>query len=244
MSGGGCDGCDGCDGLDGLDGRVESAGEAGVRHTRSGAGAASGANARSPSKKHPYPIIPTSSGVTGGKGGKGGPRKKKRRRQASLELKASAVLAGACKDVPAMKVPLGLSRRLKRHQAHGAIWLWRHVMARQGCILADHMGLGKTVQVLALITASLGIGNASLQNGELSSASCIAHEEVSSTTSSGVASGSTSNGTSSSSCSSVPLTSNVDKNSVAQSLEHTPADCNPPSIKKVLVIAPTTVVPN
>ncbi|TYZ66855.1 hypothetical protein PybrP1_012733, partial [[Pythium] brassicae (nom. inval.)] len=44
-----------------------------------------------------------------------------------------------------------LKRALKPHQAAGVEFLQRHIAADRGCILADYMGLGKTLQVLTVI---------------------------------------------------------------------------------------------
>lgn len=48
-----------------------------------------------------------------------------------------------------------LSRVLKPHQVEGVRYLWRRTVAKggRGCILADHMGLGKTLQVIAVLSA-------------------------------------------------------------------------------------------
>ncbi|KAL3661330.1 hypothetical protein V7S43_013535 [Phytophthora oleae] len=40
---------------------------------------------------------------------------------------------------------------LKPHQVEGVRFLHSHVLARRGCILADYMGLGKTLQVISVI---------------------------------------------------------------------------------------------
>lgn len=44
-----------------------------------------------------------------------------------------------------------IKRHLKPHQVEGVQFLQRHVAARRGCILADYMGLGKTLQVVTVI---------------------------------------------------------------------------------------------
>lgn len=44
-----------------------------------------------------------------------------------------------------------LKRFLKPHQAEGVEFLQRHIAADRGCILADYMGLGKTLQVVTVI---------------------------------------------------------------------------------------------
>ncbi|KAG1689274.1 hypothetical protein DVH05_002342 [Phytophthora capsici] len=40
---------------------------------------------------------------------------------------------------------------LKPHQVEGVQFLYSHVLSRRGCILADYMGLGKTLQVITVI---------------------------------------------------------------------------------------------
>ena len=54
-----------------------------------------------------------------------------------------------------------LSQHLKPHQRCGARFLWaRCVAAREGrgCVLADHMGLGKTLQLITALRAFFGRG--------------------------------------------------------------------------------------
>mmetsp|Transcript_29081 Transcript_29081/g.86879 ORF Transcript_29081/g.86879 Transcript_29081/m.86879 type:complete len:243 (-) Transcript_29081:2088-2816(-) len=56
---------------------------------------------------------------------------------------------------------LQLSRYLKPHQRRGVRFLWaRSVETRRGhgCVLADHMGLGKTLQLVAVLRAFFGRG--------------------------------------------------------------------------------------
>nr|CCA20908.1 transcriptional regulator ATRX putative [Albugo laibachii Nc14] len=58
----------------------------------------------------------------------------------------------------AVYVHKDLARRLKPHQVKGARFLWSHIAAEPegtGCILADFMGLGKTLQVITVIQALL-----------------------------------------------------------------------------------------
>jgi hypothetical protein len=50
-------------------------------------------------------------------------------------------------------VPLAASRYLYEYQKEGVRWLYARYAGRQGCILGDAMGLGKTVQVVALLLA-------------------------------------------------------------------------------------------
>lgn len=44
-----------------------------------------------------------------------------------------------------------IKRLLKPHQVRGVQFLYDHIMADRGCILADYMGLGKTLQVITVI---------------------------------------------------------------------------------------------
>ena len=50
-----------------------------------------------------------------------------------------------------MKLGLGLDLRLKQHQQDGVVLILRHICSQSpcGCIVADSMGLGKTIQALA-----------------------------------------------------------------------------------------------
>lgn len=54
-----------------------------------------------------------------------------------------------------MEFPLCVETILKPHQRAGIQFLWNHLSAEtqstQGCILADYMGLGKTLQVLCTL---------------------------------------------------------------------------------------------
>jgi len=43
------------------------------------------------------------------------------------------------------------SKVVKPHQAVGVKFLWKHVGEHKGCVLADYMGLGKTLQTISLI---------------------------------------------------------------------------------------------
>ena len=43
------------------------------------------------------------------------------------------------------------SKVLKPHQFEGVSFLWNHLTRNQGCILADYMGLGKTLQVICTL---------------------------------------------------------------------------------------------
>ncbi|CAE8663851.1 unnamed protein product, partial [Polarella glacialis] len=44
-----------------------------------------------------------------------------------------------------------LAANLRPHQEEGLEFMMRHVLADGGCILADSMGLGKTLQALSLL---------------------------------------------------------------------------------------------
>ena len=58
-----------------------------------------------------------------------------------------------------------LHARLKPHQRDGIRWLFSHFgrgIERCGCMLADHMGLGKTMQTLGLLNALMGGGTVPL----------------------------------------------------------------------------------
>ena len=59
----------------------------------------------------------------------------------------------------------GNGRVLKQHQVEGLRFLWREIAADaddlQGCLLAHTMGLGKTVQVIALLVALAGASQSS-----------------------------------------------------------------------------------
>jgi len=48
-----------------------------------------------------------------------------------------------------------LGSRLRAHQIEGVKFLWRAVARRSGAILADAMGLGKTLQSLTLLWTAL-----------------------------------------------------------------------------------------
>ena len=50
-----------------------------------------------------------------------------------------------------MKLGLGLDLQLKQHQQDGVVFILRHICSQSpcGCIVADSMGLGKTIQALA-----------------------------------------------------------------------------------------------
>lgn len=57
----------------------------------------------------------------------------------------------------------GNGMHVKPHQQEGLQFLWREITAEpkdpQGCLLAQTMGLGKTMQVIALIVTISGVGN-------------------------------------------------------------------------------------
>lgn len=51
-----------------------------------------------------------------------------------------------------------INKRLKQHQIRGARFMWSHIAAEPngfGCVLADFMGLGKTLQVITVVQAFL-----------------------------------------------------------------------------------------
>lgn len=53
-------------------------------------------------------------------------------------------------------LPLSLSKILKPHQIAGIQFMWsRAVSGDRGCVLADHMGLGKTLQLISVLWAYL-----------------------------------------------------------------------------------------
>jgi SNF2 family DNA or RNA helicase len=61
---------------------------------------------------------------------------------------------------PKFKVHTQLSDRLKPHQRVGSQFVWSHVAAGnggRGCILADYMGLGKTLQLVSVITSFMDL---------------------------------------------------------------------------------------
>eukprot|EP00929_Paragymnodinium_shiwhaense_P001156 TRINITY_DN101384_c0_g1_i1.p1 TRINITY_DN101384_c0_g1~~TRINITY_DN101384_c0_g1_i1.p1 ORF type:complete len:995 (+),score=140.26 TRINITY_DN101384_c0_g1_i1:73-3057(+) len=49
----------------------------------------------------------------------------------------------------------GLARHLRPHQEAGVRFMYKHILEGRGCILADSMGLGKSLQALALLWASM-----------------------------------------------------------------------------------------
>ena len=68
-------------------------------------------------------------------------------------------------DLPPIMLCPKLSRMLKPHQKEGVRWLWTHFGRGEdscGCMLADHMGLGKTIQTIALVCAMMGCGTEEL----------------------------------------------------------------------------------
>jgi len=56
-------------------------------------------------------------------------------------------------------LPAEVRHILKPHQIDGVIFLWRHLVSRSspGCLLADFMGLGKTLQVLTVLCMFLSL---------------------------------------------------------------------------------------
>jgi SNF2 family DNA or RNA helicase len=72
------------------------------------------------------------------------------------------------RDLDDVRLLPQLTRVLKPHQVIGVRFLWKQITASnggQGCILADHMGLGKTLQVISLIHLFLS-AHESLFSGE------------------------------------------------------------------------------
>ena len=58
-----------------------------------------------------------------------------------------------CGVPPLHHLPRSLGRALKPHQLEGIRFVWKHVRRADGCVLADYMGLGKTLQVLCVCWA-------------------------------------------------------------------------------------------
>lgn len=54
---------------------------------------------------------------------------------------------------PQRQVPAQAAQYLYPHQVEGALWLWDKLCLRQGGILGDDMGMGKTIQAIALFLA-------------------------------------------------------------------------------------------
>ncbi|CDJ41600.1 hypothetical protein, conserved [Eimeria tenella] len=67
-----------------------------------------------------------------------------------------------------------LAARLRPHQAEGLEWLQQQIGNGGGCILADSMGLGKTLQALALLSSLL----AHCSSSSSSSKSCAAFKAL------------------------------------------------------------------
>lgn len=59
-----------------------------------------------------------------------------------------------------------IKQHLKRHQVEGIQFLFDHVRAERGCILADYMGLGKTLQVVTVIHSFMADHLAAQQNAD------------------------------------------------------------------------------
>ena len=102
-------------------------------------------------------------------------RKKKRKLTTKQKKKVkeyvlpSFVYGGDKVDLPPIMLCPKLSRMLKPHQKEGLRWLWTHFGRGEdscGCMLADHMGLGKTIQTIALICAMMGCGTEELLDEE------------------------------------------------------------------------------
>lgn len=76
----------------------------------------------------------------------------------SLQLPSAppgALLLGSNSDGHPVFLEPALSQRLRPHQKDGVLFMFRHILAGGGCILADSMGLGKTLQALCAIWVAL-----------------------------------------------------------------------------------------
>jgi SNF2 family DNA or RNA helicase len=56
-------------------------------------------------------------------------------------------------------VPANIAGRLRDYQIDGVQFMYRHVRRGHGCILGDDMGMGKTIQTIALLAALLDVGS-------------------------------------------------------------------------------------
>ncbi|DAZ97924.1 TPA: hypothetical protein N0F65_007265 [Lagenidium giganteum] len=54
-----------------------------------------------------------------------------------------------------LRIPRELKRKLKPHQLEGVEFLYSNLRRNRGCILADYMGLGKTLQVVTVIYSAM-----------------------------------------------------------------------------------------
>lgn len=89
-------------------------------------------------------------------------------RDEGIVLNPGEVHAGSA----AVRLVPVLSKVLKPHQIDGVRFMWQHasvglcdgVNEGLGCILADYMGLGKTIQVLSLLHAFLTVGRSTKCN--------------------------------------------------------------------------------
>ncbi|CAK0861068.1 unnamed protein product, partial [Prorocentrum cordatum] len=75
--------------------------------------------------------------------------------EAAVVPPESLVLSGGGGAGPAFFVEPGIAQHLKPHQREGVAFMFKRVAAGEGCILADSMGLGKTLQALCLLWAAL-----------------------------------------------------------------------------------------
>uniref|UniRef100_A0A7S3NMI7 Helicase n=1 Tax=Aureoumbra lagunensis TaxID=44058 RepID=A0A7S3NMI7_9STRA len=60
-------------------------------------------------------------------------------------------------DATQLKVPASIARYLARHQIEGVQFLYRQWATNRGGILAHDMGLGKTLQIVTIVAALLGL---------------------------------------------------------------------------------------
>ena len=95
-------------------------------------------------------VAPLGSGSRGGASSGGSSSRKPRKRKPIFTHPPA----------PKFKVHTQLKDRLKPHQRIGSEFVWSHVAAGdggRGCILADYMGLGKTLQLVSVITSFMDL---------------------------------------------------------------------------------------
>ena len=86
--------------------------------------------------------------------------------------------------IPPLRIPEHLLLTLKPHQIIGAQFLWKNIIKKKGCVLADSMGLGKTVQVIAALCGAFGCGTTIVPRAEPSSSESSSSKSSSSSSSS------------------------------------------------------------